>query len=531
MRIPKKKELLELQRKYRTDKKIGEVYGVPARLVAYWRNKKKITSYSFPKYTEDKIRELWERFGDDGRAGEELNISRAGFRQWRRKYHIDHKPLQLRLEQLELPLPDAIRRKGSRRETIVQKILSKKSGLKKVEIGEMVNIEPDIVTSHINSAQVIQHFHLRGAERLWDPAKIVIVLDRPGPSGGNGTPPQRAVRDFVKKQKIKNFYDIGQGICHQLVMENAHVLPGQLALASDPQSSSYGSIGALAMAANPEEMAATWATGRVRIKIPETIKVVVDGRMARGVYARDISLKLVRDLSRDGAAQKILEFYGSAISTMSLSERFTLTCLSESTTRVSALIPFDDSTARFLRKMVKIKFAPVAADPDAAYISELDIDINYLSPQVAFAGGGEGVFPVEEVAGKRVDQVVLGCCANGRIDDLEIAARILRGRHISRDVRMIIVPSSRKVLSEALERGFVRSFVDSGCMVMVPGCGPCIDAHQVYLEPGERSLTTSGCAFAGNHGPAGPEILVSSPATAAASALEGAIADPRKYIK
>jgi homoaconitase/3-isopropylmalate dehydratase large subunit len=219
------------------------------------------------------------------------------------------------------------------------------------------------------------------------------------------------------------------------------------------------------------------------------------------------------------------------ISAMSLSERFTLSCLSESAGRFTVMIPFDDSTARYLRKVVKTKFMPLTADPDAAYINEFELDISFLTPQVAFTWGKDGVFPIEEVSGKKIDQVVIGCCANGRIDDFEIAAKILRGRHISRDIRMMIIPGSRKILAEALDRGFLRSFIDSGCMIMNPGCGSCIEAHRVYLEPGERAISTAGCALTGAHGLGGSETMIASPATAAASALEGAVADPRKYIR
>jgi 3-isopropylmalate/(R)-2-methylmalate dehydratase large subunit len=532
LRIPKKKELLELQKKYRTDKKIGEVYGVEARLVTYWRTKKKISAYSFPKYTEDRIRELWERFGDDGRAGEELGISKAGFRQWRRKYQIDNKPEQLKLEQLELALPDSNRRKTSHRETIAQKLLARKSGLKRVEIGEAISIEPDLAISHDNTGQIIRQFNQLGADKVWDPSRIIITLDQqPRSERGSESSAHRSVREFVKKQKIKNFYDIGQGIGNQLILENALVLPGQLTLSTDAQASCYGCLGAFSSSFTAAEMAVIWATGKIWLRVPETIKVTLNGRLPKGVYAKDIMLKVAGDLVKEGAEYKVVEFYGNVVSSLTVSERFTLTCLAADIGLKSALVPFDDITSRYLRRIVKTKFTPTVSDSDAAYSSEISLDVSSLIPLASSFYGNDGPVTVEELEGKRVEQVVLGCCANGRIDDLELAAKMLRGRHINHDVRMVIIPGSRKVLAEALERSFIKTFIESGCIVLSPGCGPCIDVHDSYLEPGERAVTTANCVRSqiGSH--LGAEIYQLSPATAVATALDGVITDPRKYHK
>jgi len=530
LRIPKKKELLELQRKYRTDKKIGEVYGVPARLVAYWRAKKKIGAYSFPKYSEEKIQELWDRYGDDAKAGVELNISRAGFRQWRRRYDVNQKPLQLKLEQLELALPDTGRRKASRKETIVQKILARKSGLKKVEVGDVVYIEPDLAVSHGNAGWVIHFFDLLGAAKVWEPGKIVVVLDRIGAEDDH-FPSHRAVREFIKKQRIRNFYDIGSGICYQVVLENSHVLPGQVALGVDSQAINFGAIGALGASLGYEEMAAAWATGRVWLKVPEATRVVINGRTATGVSAKDVALVLRHDLSPGNTTYRAIEIHGPAAASMPISDRLTITnCISSSGCK-AVIVPFDDVAARFLRRTIKARFAPLAADTDAAYADEVELDISYLTPQVAHNNDFESVQPVEEVSGRRIDQVILGCCANGRIEDFEVMARILRGRHISREVRTMVVPGSRKVLSEALDRGFIRTLIDSGCIIMSPGCSSCAEAHSKFIESGERALTTGNPNCTEDLVAAPREIYMASPATAAATALEGVIADPRKYVK
>ncbi|MEE9552706.1 MAG: aconitase/3-isopropylmalate dehydratase large subunit family protein [candidate division Zixibacteria bacterium] len=532
MRIPRKKELLELQKKYRTDKKIGEVYGVPARLVAYWRQKKKIGPYSYPKYTDEKILELWERYGDDTRAGEELGISAAGFRQWRRKYKIDSKPIQLRLEQLELGLIDMNNRKNSRRETAVQKILAKASGLKKVEIGQTVSTEPDLTMSHENTVAVIEKFADTDKDMVWNANKIVVVLDKHIPAKSReSAEAQKTIREFVKKQKIRNFYDYGEGICHQIVIENGHILPGQLAFGTDKHTSSYGCLGAMATSVNTDEMGSIWATGRTVITVPETVKIVINGHLGKAVYARDIMLKLLRDLSFDTLNSRAIEFSGPTISSMSISARFTMTNVAMEMGAIAAIVPFDEITGRYIKKITKSRLTPVKPDPDAVYHGEIEVDVSYLTPQVGYSDNAKHVAPIEDATGKKIDIVVIGSCSSGRIDDLEIAARILRGRRIHRDLRMIIVPGSRKVLSEALDKGFIKTFVDSGCVVVNPGCDPCLLANPGNLASGERAITTTNRALNGDGAKSDSEIFTASPATAAATALEGIIADPRKYDK
>ncbi len=532
MRIPRKKELLELQKKYHSDKKIGEVYGVPARLVAYWRSKKKIGPYSYPKYNEDKILECWERFGDDSKAGAELGISAAGFRQWRRRYEIIGKPQQLRLEQLELALNDNGRKKSSKKETVIRKILARKSGLKNVDVEQIVNVEPDLVMTRNNAAEVIEQFNKIGAGKIWDPDKLVIVLDQNNHhESNNDIDTIKSIREFARIQKLKHFYDIGEGICHQVVVENGHVLPGQLAFGVDPFAISYGCLGAVSVGITETEMAAVWATGRMWLKIPPTDKIEISGKLGRGVFPGDIMLKIIHDLAKNKDEFRSLEFCGPAVSAMSVSERFTLTGLAALTGAKSAVTPFDDSVSRYLRKIAKVKYSPVRSDPDAEYNDEIEIDINYLTPQISFAGRKEGLSPIEEVAGRKVDLVVLGSYANGHIDDLEIAAKILRGRRINRDLRMIIVPGSRKILLEAIDRGYVKIFVESGCMVVNPGYKIGLDNHNRMLEKGERALTTAIGFSNGLAESTETELMMASPATAAATALEGSVADPRKYIR
>ena len=532
MKIPRKKELLELQKKYRTDKKIGEICGVPARLVTYWRTKKKIPAYSFPKYSEEKIRELWERFGDDAKAGEELNISKAGFRQWRRRYSIEHKPLQLRLEQLELPLPDAFRKKNSRRETIIQKLLAKKAGLKKVEIDEIVFVEPDLVISCDDTAEVLHHYEKTGAEKIWDLQKTVIALDQNSDliSKNGYMAPRRATREFARKNKIRNFFDVGSGISHHLILENGLIQPSQLILGTESHSLIYGSLGALAMRVSPIDIASIWASGRVWLRIPQTIRVNLNGHLNKGVSARDIALRLMNDPQMSDTNYRVLEFYGPVIDAMPVYERMALAGLMEKLGCKAALIPCDDVAVRFMRKLGKGKPNAISADHDACYSSEITIDATGLVPQVGMIRGKGFSQPIEEVSGKKIEQIILGCCTCGKIEDLELAAKILRGRQVNRDVRVYIVPATRKVYTDAIERGIIKSLIESGCDIMNPGCGSCIELHKSYLEPGDRLLSTAECRL--NHGDGSADnVYLGSTATAAATALEGVIADPRRYLK
>ncbi|UCC80384.1 MAG: 3-isopropylmalate dehydratase large subunit [Candidatus Zixiibacteriota bacterium] len=532
MRIPNKKELLELQRKYKTDKKIGEVYGVPARLVAYWRSKKKIGSYSQPKYSNEQVLEYWERFGDDGQAGAELGITAAGFRQWRRKYKITKKPAQLRLEQLELNLGYNDRRKSSKKETIIQKVLAKKAGLKRVEVGQFVDVEPDLVISNNNSDSIIDYFEEFGAKKIWDSTRVVIVLDSRMPTvSPEISRAHSKIREFARKRKIKNFYDIGEGICNQVILENGHILPGSLAFGTHHQATSYGCLGAVSTKINSLEMAALWATGKIWMKVPSTVKVVINGKLGRGVYAKDIMLKLMRDLVKQNVNYRSLEFYGTAVSSMSVSERLTLTGFAELTGAKSAIVPFDDVAMRHVKKITKARYSPIRSDHDTFYENVLEIDVNYLTPQVSWGGEAGRAVPVEEAAGKKIDLVVLGSCSNGRIDDMEVAAGILRGRRINRDLRMMVIPGSRKIMIEAIDKGIIKTFVESGCVIVNPGCGSCPSSYEGAFMPGQKILTTTCGEHDGEPGSVGSGIFLASPATAAATALKGSIADPRKYLR
>jgi len=523
VKIPTKKELLELQRKYRTDKKIGEVFGVPGRLVAYWRSKKKIGTYNQPKYSRDKILELWERFGNDKLAGLELGITGAGFRQWRIKYGFKSKPLRLKFEQLELSLPEeAKRNKFSRKETFVQKLLARKAGLKSADEGQVIEISPDVAVSGIEALSVYQHFREMGGSKIWDKSKVAIIYDRPVDTLRNVTPAlQKQLKDFIRKQGLEKFYDIGWGSPYQVMVEEGLILPNHLAVGTGRHVLSFGGLGAFASDISPLDMAAVWAEGRIWLKIPPTIKIVIKGSVPRGVYARDLILKLFHDFGKGGANYRALEFYGETISTMAIAQRLVMATFAGELNAKSAYLPFDDLAQKHCRKFTKQKLVPIVADHDAHYENELEINVSYLTPQVAVADHQNAIRPIEEFSGKKIDLIVLGGCAHGSLTDLDQAAAVLRGRRVHRDTRVIIIPGSRKAYLEAVEKGLVRLFIESGCVVSNPGS----DFRQWSTGDNERAFTTCACARIRER-----ETYSGSPATAAATALEGAIADPRRYL-
>ncbi|MCX6828628.1 MAG: aconitase/3-isopropylmalate dehydratase large subunit family protein [candidate division Zixibacteria bacterium] len=536
-KIPTKAELIQLQRLYKTDEKIAErLGGVSAQLVAYWRRKKNIARNSFPKFSQAEIQEVWERFGDDYRCGLELGISKAAFYNWRRKYNLKDKPAFLKLEQLELNLGGPSRGVGKKfnygGRTIAQKIIAERAGQEKVEIGETVTVEPDLALAHNTASLVLRQFRESGLSYVWNPNRIVISLDQASSAASSETAvAHKEIREFVKRQNIKHFYDVGEGVCHQLVVENGDILPGQLAVGTDIHTTSYGSIGAFAATIGMAEMAALWSSGRLSMTVPQTISIAINGKVPRGVYARDVILFIVRNLTASRVEGTAIEFYGSIVSQMSISERFTLSHLSMDLGAVTAICPFDSTTRRYFLGRTKMPYRPALADKDALYEATFEFNINQIKPQVALPDKADKVVDVVSLEGLPLNQIILGSCANGRLDDLRIAADIIKGKRIHPDIRMMIYPGSRGIYLEALKKGLIRAFVEAGALVMNPGCGPCPGNYQDILAPGERCLSTAARKAGSAADSGGPEVYLVSPATAAISAIKGVLTDPTGYVK
>jgi homoaconitate hydratase family protein len=535
-KIPTKAELIQLQKLYKTDDKIAERLGnVTPQLVAYWRRKKNVPKHSYPKFSWEDIRDLWERYGDDYRCGLELGISKAAFYNWRRRYDLKEKPAFLKLEQLELKLggPNEIMRISRYGcQTIAQKILADRAGMEKVENGQEVAVEPDLAMSPINASDVIGEFTKKGLNFVWNPNRIVVPLDcLPSAKTKSKAESRQIIREFTRKQNIKYFYDFGEGACHQIIVEKGHILPGQLAFGTDRYLSSYGCLGAFGMEIGLTDMVNLWANGRLEVTVPSTVKININGKMRPGVYVRDIVHFIAKKLGIKGLANKAVEFNGVAVSQMSISERFTLCGLMREAGAVAAIVPYDSTTRRYMMRRTKMPYRPALADKDAIYEDTYEFNVDNLSPQIARPHSFDNVVPVYEAEGQPVERIFIGGNPNGRFDDLRIVAGILKGRKINSGVRLYINPCSQSVFLEALKKGLIRALVESGGVVMCPGSISSQSDNQGILASGEACLATTSSNTRGALGSTEANIFLASPATAAASALKGVVTDPTNYIK
>ena len=424
--------------------------------------------------------------------------------------------------------------------TIAEKILARAAGLPSVTAGDVVEPKVDLAMSHENAALVINQFNeiYQGTNlpaKVWDPNRIAIIFDHRVPAESWKTANnQRKIRQFVAAQGIGKFHEIRGdegGICHQILPENGYVLPGSLMLGTDSHTTSHGALGAFAMGIGATEMASVWALGvALNVEVPATIKVNVHGRLPSRVYAKDIILHLIGRITANGATFKVLEFHGSAIERMSVSERLTLCNMAVEAGATSGIVPADAETLRYLKQEagVKDKLAMLNADADAVYVQTVDIDVAKLAPQIACPHTVDNVKAVSEVAGKKLDQIVIGSCTNGRFDDLEIAAKILRGKKVAPGVRLLVFPASGRIYQRAMAKGVIQTLARSGAVIMNPGCGCCLGVHQGALADGEVALATTNRNFKGRMGNPNAEVYLCSPATAAASAITGLITNPQK---
>lgn len=424
--------------------------------------------------------------------------------------------------------------------TMVEKILARATGQKKVKAGQVVEPKVSLAMSHENAALVINQFlevykDTGLKPRVWDPDKIAIILDHRVPAESSKTATnQKKIREFVAAQKIKKFHDIRGdegGICHQILPESGYVLPGTVVVGTDSHTTSHGALGAFSFGIGATEMASVWALGQVlNVEVPGTIKVVARGRFPRHVLPKDFILYLIGLITAEGANFKVLEYHGPAIQNMDTSGRLTVCNMSVEAGATSGIVPPDKETLRYLKEEARVKgkieiFGP---DPDAEYEKVVEIDVSRLEPMVACPHTVDNVKPVGRVGKVKVDQIVIGSCTNGRLDDLAVAARILKGKKIAKGVRMLVFPASFRIYQQALKLGYIADLVRAGAVIMNPGCGCCLGVHQGALGDGEVALSTTNRNFKGRMGNPKADVYLCSPAVAAASALTGYITDPRK---
>jgi 3-isopropylmalate/(R)-2-methylmalate dehydratase large subunit len=423
--------------------------------------------------------------------------------------------------------------------TIAQTILARASGRSFVAVGDVVEPAVDLAMSHENAALVINQFAemFEGTgrqARVWDPGRIAIIFDHRVPAESAKTATnQKRVREFVRQHGITKFHDVRGdegGICHQILAESGYDRPGAVIVGTDSHTTSHGAFGAFAFGIGATEMAAVWALGRVlNVEVPATIKVEVRGALPRGVEPKDIVLHLIGKIGAEGANYRVLEFHGDTIARLSMSGRLVLCNMAVEAGATSGIVPADEVTLHYLRTEAgvtePIEIPLAGSRPE--YDRVVHIDASALVPQVACPHTVDHVRPVTDVAGTRVDQIVIGSCTNGRLDDLETAATIVAGQHVARDVRMLVFPASWRIYREAMQRGYLESLTRAGAVVMNPGCGCCLGVHQGALGDGEVALSTTNRNFKGRMGNPKAEVYLCSPAVAAASALTGVITDPR----
>ncbi|MBN1755637.1 3-isopropylmalate dehydratase large subunit [bacterium] len=415
--------------------------------------------------------------------------------------------------------------------TLTEKIIARAAGQKSVEPGEIVNVSPDRILSHDNTAAIIKHFSKLGVKRVKYPDKIVIVLDHIVPASTETYAQNHlAIREFVKEQGLRYFYDVGCGICHQVLPEQGFATPGALIVGADSHTTTYGAFGAFSTGLGRSEIAVTWATDQIWLRVPESYKIVLEGQLPPDVTSKDIVLHIIGTLGADGAIYKAVEFTGPVIAGMSMASRMVLTNMAVEMGAKNGLIYPDSTTEDWLGEHGVSGYQAIYPDEKAEYARSFSFDLSGLKPQVAFPHTVDNVQPVSVAEGIKVQQVLLGTCTNGRLEDLRAAAGILKGRTIAPGTRMLVLPASRNILLQAVQEGLVETFLRAGAMVLNPGCGPCLGAHQGVLAPGERCLSTSNRNFKGRMGSTESEIYLASPLTAAATALEGKITDPAKYI-
>jgi homoaconitate hydratase family protein len=414
--------------------------------------------------------------------------------------------------------------------TIAEKILTRASGKKTVKPGQYVVATIDLAMIHDAWSFVGPILSKAGVPRVWDTEKIVTVLDHFNPPPTiKDAEAYKTARDAIKRYKIKYYYGQNAGICHQVFVEKGHILPGMLIVGTDSHTMTYGALGAAGASLGFSEMAYAAATGTLWFKVPKSMKFNINGRLSPRVMSKDVILYLAGKYSENVAQYMSVEYTGQTVKGMSLASRMTLANMTAEIGAKFAFIDQDKKVTDYLKGRAKNSFDTVKADPDASYEKVYDESVADLEPQVALPHTVDNVKPVSKVSHAKIDQAVLGSCTNGRLEDLRIAAEVLRGKKVHPDVRLLVIPASSDVYREALREGLVERFMESGAILCHSCCGPCNGGHMGLLASGEVCISSSSRNFKNRMGSPGSEVYLASPATVAASAIEGKVADPRNH--
>ncbi|MFA6142435.1 MAG: 3-isopropylmalate dehydratase large subunit [Candidatus Omnitrophota bacterium] len=415
--------------------------------------------------------------------------------------------------------------------TIAEKILSNHAG-RDLKAGEIAICDVDFCFGQDGTSSIIiDSFNKLGLKKVFDRSKFYMVIDHSAPSPNIGVSEiHKKMRNFAKTYDV-NMYDIGCGVCHQLIPQKGHVTCGDVVLGADSHTCTYGAINVFSTGVGSTDLAITLASGKNWFRVPETIKVIVNGKLPKGVYSKDVILQIIKQIGANGATYKSVEFYGDTITAMSVDARLTISNMAVEMGAKVGLMEADDKVLKWVGERSSKVPRPVKADPDARYAAVKSYDVSALAPQVARPHAVDNVSDVTELSNVKIDQAFVGTCTNGRLEDLEAAANILKGKPVHPDVKFIIAPASKEIYLQAVKKGFVETFVKSGCIVVGPGCGPCVGTHNGVLADGEVAISTANRNFKGRMGNPNSFIYLASPATVAASALKGRITDPREFKK
>ena len=415
---------------------------------------------------------------------------------------------------------------------ITEKILAKASGKPAVHPGEIVDANVDMIMVHdLTGPLAVEAFKKIGVQKVWDNQKAVVILDHQVPAESvKAAELHKTMRQFAKDQKLR-IYDIGRGgICHQVMPEKGHVVPGTVIVGADSHTCTYGAFGAFATGIGSTEAAGVFATGKIWLKVPEAIKVNVTGQFQKYVTPKDLILSIIGRMGVDGATYKSTEFMGPTVKNMSIAGRMTLCNMAVEMGAKNGIIEPDETTRKFLEGRVKTlpNFEALKSDKDAVYQRTVEFDVSKMEPQVACPSSVDNVKPVSEIGNVPIEQAFIGSCTNGRIEDLRLAAQVLKGKRVKDGVRALVIPASQEVYKQAINEGLLEIFTDAGAIVCGSACGPCLGGHIGLLAAGEVCVSTSNRNFIGRMGSTQASVYLASPATVAASAVTGKITDPRK---
>lgn len=413
--------------------------------------------------------------------------------------------------------------------TMTQKILARHAGLERVEAGQLVLVDVDrVLGNDITSPVAIREYERIGAKGVFDRDKVTMVMDHFAPNKDVKAAVQcKMCRDFCRDEQITHFYDVGRmGIEHALLPEKGLVVPGDVVIGADSHTCTYGALGAFSTGVGSTDMACAMATGKAWFKVPSAIKFVLKGRLGRFVCGKDVILHIIGMIGVDGALYKSMEFVGDGVSALTVYDRLTISNMAIEAGAKNGIFPVDEATVNYIKERSSREIVALEADEDAVYDEVYEIDLSQIRSTVAFPHLPENTRTIDEVGDIRIDQVVIGSCTNGHYKDLEEAAAIMKGRHVADNVRAIIIPATQDIYLRAMENGLLKIFIEAGCVVSTPTCGPCLGGYMGILAAGERAVATTNRNFVGRMGDVTSEVYLASPAVAAASAIVGRIADP-----